>query len=75
MTACCCRLTQPETSRSRKVSGRGGDSRAEASRSAASWFKVGRLIPGGHYNLPDFSPGRVFAQHGVAWASERGMAN
>jgi hypothetical protein len=24
---------------------------AEASRSGATWFKVGRLIPGGHYNF------------------------
>jgi hypothetical protein len=44
MTACCCRLTQPETSRSRKAIGRGHKSIAEACRSGATRFKVRRLI-------------------------------
>ena len=47
MTACCCRLTQPETSRSRKAIGRGSESMAEACRGEAARFKVRRLFPGG----------------------------
>ena len=64
MTACCCRLTQPETSRSRKASGRGSESMAEACRRGATWFKVRRLFPGGQIRCFGTSPGRVFAQHG-----------
>ena len=36
MTACCCRLTQPENSRSRKASGGGSGSMAEVCLRSAS---------------------------------------
>ena len=69
MTACCCRLTQPETSRSRKASGRGSESMAEACRSGATRFKVRRLISWRSDTIfRDFSPGRVSAQHGIEQA-------
>ena len=53
MTACYSRLTQSETSSNRKVSGREGESTAEASRNGATRFKVRRLISDGQINLPD----------------------
>ena len=51
MTACCCRLTQPETSRSRKKSGRDSEFMAGASRSEASCFKCAQVLPGGQIRI------------------------